>query len=314
MKKCVIPAFVLACTFALLGCNHRSMDYIIANEPSIPGIVQEVRDNTIIIYAETDDYPNGTTCEVSLDVENTDSYTDLSVGDEVVVYYNGDMTEGDPLQIETVYAITLRTPAKENSYNRQQGDSPMQYFFSGQIVTTEEEYLLIEVNDAGNSNLPDSCTVEVSKKVTRSDERSDFSVGDFVKVLMAQSVKEDPPGRLEALSIYEVDEAGGMMAATTQHDLSKDGDLQVSATADGDDPFMVADAISTNSEKISITNHCDSQINARLFADTDLAAAIRELVIDSGKTASFTGLTSRFFYRVALSSDESGAIDATIEE
>lgn len=104
------------------------------------------------------------------------------------------------------------------------------------------------------------------------------------------------------------------MADTTQHDLSKDGDLEISATADGDDPFMVADAISTNSERISISNHGDVQINAYLYAETDLETAIRELVIDSGKTESFTGLTSSILYRVALSIDEPGTIEVTIKE
>lgn len=113
---------------------------------------------------------------------------------------------------------------------------------------------------------------------------------------------------------YEVDETGGTMATTKQHDLSKDGDLQVSATVDGDTPFMVAGAISTNSETISITNHGDGQINAYLCADTDLETAIRELAIDSGKTASFTGLPSRLLYRVALSSNEPEKIEVTIKE
>lgn len=43
---------------------------------------------------------------VSLDAENKDSYTDVSVDDEVVIYYNGEIAESDPLQINTVYAIT----------------------------------------------------------------------------------------------------------------------------------------------------------------------------------------------------------------
>lgn len=112
-------AFVLSLIFvlALTGCNNRSMNYIIENEPSIAGIVEEVRNNDIIIYIETDGYPNGARCEVSLDVENTDSYTNVSVGDEVVVYYNGEIAETSPLQIDKVYAITLRTPAERSDGN-----------------------------------------------------------------------------------------------------------------------------------------------------------------------------------------------------
>lgn len=39
-----------------------------------------------------------------------DSYTDVSIGDEVVVYFNGDIAETDPLQLGIVYAITLGNP------------------------------------------------------------------------------------------------------------------------------------------------------------------------------------------------------------
>lgn len=112
MKRHIVFALALTCILALTGCNNRSMNYIIEHEPSIAGIVEEVRDNSILIYIETEAYPYGAECSVSLDVENTDSYTDLSVGDEVVVYYNGEIAESDPLKINTVYAITLRTPAK----------------------------------------------------------------------------------------------------------------------------------------------------------------------------------------------------------
>lgn len=216
--------------------------------------------------------------------------------------------------VSTVLILLMVLSLASCEQKPKQGDSSMQYFFSGEIISSEEEYLLIEVKDTGNSNLPDGCTVEVSTEVTGSDECPVFSVGEYAKVLLTQSVKDDPPGRLEALSIYEVDETGGTMADTTQHELRKDGDLEVSATADGDTPFMVADAISTNSERISITNHGDVQINAYLYAETDLETAIRELVIDSGKTESFTGLTSRLLYRVALSIDAPGTIKVTIKE
>ena len=37
--------------------------------------------------------------------------THFSIGDEVVVYYDGNVAESYPMQINTVYAITLKTPA-----------------------------------------------------------------------------------------------------------------------------------------------------------------------------------------------------------
>ena len=35
----------------------------------------------------------------------------MVVGDEIVIYYDGPAMETDPLQIGTVYAITLKEPA-----------------------------------------------------------------------------------------------------------------------------------------------------------------------------------------------------------
>lgn len=113
MKRIVLAwALVCVLVLGLVGCNTKSMDYIITHKPSVTGIVQEVHDGYVILYADTaEGYPNGSTWEISLDVENADSYTDLSVGDEIVVYHDGMVMETDPLRVGTVYAITLQTPA-----------------------------------------------------------------------------------------------------------------------------------------------------------------------------------------------------------
>lgn len=115
MKKLLAWILTLACVWVLTGCCNRSMDYIIQHEPNISGIVKEARDDSILISIEAAGYPAGTDCEVSLDVENPDSCTHVSIGDEVVVYYDGNIAESDPLQINTVYAITLRTPANQKA-------------------------------------------------------------------------------------------------------------------------------------------------------------------------------------------------------
>ena len=103
----------------MICCNNRNMNYIIENEPSVAGIVEQVYDNSILIYCEQmDGYLSEVRCSVSLDVENQDSMTHFNVGDEVVVYFNGDVAESDPLQISTVYAITLKTPANRSENNK----------------------------------------------------------------------------------------------------------------------------------------------------------------------------------------------------
>jgi hypothetical protein len=112
MKKLIALVLTIVCVLGLTGCNNKSMNNIIANKPSVTGIVEEVHDDYIIVYAEkADGYPNGSNWSISLNVENKDSYTNVVVGDEIVFYYDGIAAETEPLQVSTVYAITLKTPA-----------------------------------------------------------------------------------------------------------------------------------------------------------------------------------------------------------
>ena len=103
MKK--LTVLVLVCLLILAGCGNRTMNDIIANEPSITGIVKDTGEKAILIENEQGEY------WVSLNVENQDSMTSFRIGDEVVVYFDGMVAESYPMQINTVYAITLKTPA-----------------------------------------------------------------------------------------------------------------------------------------------------------------------------------------------------------
>ena len=105
MKRFVAMLLVMACVVGFAGCGSRSMNDIIANEPSITGIVKDVGENAILIESVNGEY------WVSRNVENKDSVTDFVVGDEVVVCFDGNVAESYPMQIITVYAITLKTPA-----------------------------------------------------------------------------------------------------------------------------------------------------------------------------------------------------------
>lgn len=55
---------------------------------------------------------------VPLDVEIVDSYLECSVGDEIVVYYDGGIIGGNPAVVENVYAITLKTPVDRIENNK----------------------------------------------------------------------------------------------------------------------------------------------------------------------------------------------------
>ena len=103
MKK--LTVLVLVCLLILAGCGNRTMNDIIASEPSITGVVKDIGEKAILIVNEQGEY------WVSLNVENKDSVTHFTIGDEVVVYFDGMVAESYPMQISTVYAITLKTPA-----------------------------------------------------------------------------------------------------------------------------------------------------------------------------------------------------------
>jgi len=106
IKKLIVLALALVCVLGLVGCNNRNMNYIISNEPSIKGIVKETSEHSILIENDNGEY------WVSLNVENKDGiYSPIMVGDEVAVYYDGNIAESYPMQINTVYAILLQEPA-----------------------------------------------------------------------------------------------------------------------------------------------------------------------------------------------------------
>ena len=113
MKKLIALVLALVCVLSLVACNNKNMNDIIANEPNITGIVRKITNDAFLMENETGEYM------VSLDVENKDSMTHFSIGDEVVVYYNGNIAESYPMQINTVYAITLKTPADRAENNKE---------------------------------------------------------------------------------------------------------------------------------------------------------------------------------------------------
>ena len=98
------------------------------------------------------------------------------------------------------------------SQEQKQGDAGMQYFFSGEVLEFEADYLVIAVNDTGNTELFDGAEVEVSTDVVSANGCPEFSNGEYAKVLMARNAEGEPEDRLEALSVYKVDETGAIMA------------------------------------------------------------------------------------------------------
>ncbi|MBQ8184601.1 MAG: hypothetical protein IJ036_02315 [Lachnospiraceae bacterium] len=112
MKKYITIILGMLSVLALTGCA-KSMNDVIGKEPDFVGIVETVEEEYIIVNVHEDALVDGQYDRVivPLDVELKDSMTHFSVGDEVVVYYDGNHTGTAIIELEKVYAITLRTPA-----------------------------------------------------------------------------------------------------------------------------------------------------------------------------------------------------------
>ena len=98
------------------------------------------------------------------------------------------------------------------------------------------------------------------------------------------------------------------------HNLSVDGLIQVSEEIDNDAIFVLEQSLETNSHEITITNNSGAAIVIDLYSDADPDNSIRQLSLDGAETKSFTGLTSRFQYRIGVSADTSTQLNLTITD
>lgn len=100
---------LILCLEAMSGCK-RTMHSVVENEPRFIGIVESSTDRYAFVKLNEDDplSDDYATIQVSLDVELKDSFLSFVSGDEIVVYYDGNITDG---KAETVYAITLQAPS-----------------------------------------------------------------------------------------------------------------------------------------------------------------------------------------------------------
>ena len=120
IKAALIAAIVIIVFAGVYMANYGTnepareltMEEVLENEPCITGTVTEVEDRYLYLECEPTPQIPTTDYRISLDVEVKDSMTEFHVGDEVVVYYDGNIAETAPLEINKVYAITLKTPAE----------------------------------------------------------------------------------------------------------------------------------------------------------------------------------------------------------
>lgn len=111
MRKWV---FCLIFLFILLGgCTIPMNMNTVIKEPNFGGTVEEVHEKSVLVRVNENESTSSDLISVSLDVELKDSMTDFEVGDEIRVYYDGNIAESYPAQVNKVYAIILVSPPEE---------------------------------------------------------------------------------------------------------------------------------------------------------------------------------------------------------
>ena len=203
MKKIMIFLLTTVGLLGLSGCG-RSMNDVIGKEPEFVGIVETVMEDCIIVAVNEDEeiYEQYPVLMVPLDVEIKDSYLDYSVGDEVVVYYDGNITAGEPTMVDTVYALTLRTPANRVT---EKESSPDSVTFEAKVLEAKDGYFLVEPVE-GSWELNSADKIEVP--VEHLDAGLEPQAGDIIKITYNGEIQESYPARIsEVFGVEIVEEA-----------------------------------------------------------------------------------------------------------
>lgn len=121
--------FVLMIAVALLiigGCSpDKDKKGETSNEATIRGVIQEVNSDTILMLSK--DRIHSGQVQVSKRVEKNEKVLkDLNVGDEILVYYDGYISESDPAQINGVEKIEISKKAELSE--------------DGEVVIEEDDY------------------------------------------------------------------------------------------------------------------------------------------------------------------------------
>lgn len=103
MKKMIL--YLVLILVLLTGCTDAMTMEDLVKEPNFSGIVEEIEEKLILVRVNNDDLISSDLIYISLDVELKDSMIDFNIGDEVRIFYDGNMGESYPAQINKVYAI-----------------------------------------------------------------------------------------------------------------------------------------------------------------------------------------------------------------
>lgn len=121
MKKLLAFLLALLCVLPLAACG-RDMNWVISNEPSVRGIVEEIGEDYVLIrVTEADDpaFAKGGLARAEKTTRLNDCKFSAQLGDEVAVYYDDSEQDlavpGGYPRIRDVHGYCLLTPAERET-------------------------------------------------------------------------------------------------------------------------------------------------------------------------------------------------------
>lgn len=113
----LIGIFIIIGSIFSYRTKSLTMNDVFQHKPRFSGTVMEINNDTSILVKANEDEPiikSSDLILVSLNVKMTDVSVngwDFEIGDEVIVYYDGTVSESYPAQINEVYAIFPENPS-----------------------------------------------------------------------------------------------------------------------------------------------------------------------------------------------------------
>ena len=113
MKKNIL--YLVLILVLLSSCSKKIDSNNLNEQTNFVGVIEEVYVESILIIVDEgeDELKSSDLIMVSLDVEIENMLDDYEVGDRVRVYYDGEIAETYPAQINKVYAIVIEEVQKE---------------------------------------------------------------------------------------------------------------------------------------------------------------------------------------------------------
>lgn len=180
MKKLSLLT-LLVISIMLTGCAKEAPEEeVYKDDPSLMGVIKEIEEESLIINSK-DRVHSGDLRVARL----TEEDVEFDVGDTVMVYYNGEITEADPPRIKEVYSIAVKEKADiANVVDQDSEEGDTDYFYSLPILTSVKGEEERELNEKQSAFVHDLISSLEWDKGAKEDINEDYSIMEGSKLLI----------------------------------------------------------------------------------------------------------------------------------